>query len=164
MILFNIEDIRRLSAESFDVALWKLTLICVFCIMANTVLTLAIWFLRKSAIIEYGYPKAKGKTLRKHIKSFTLLQKVFLFRLVDEARRPGLYLYFCVLLNLLNCISAVGWTFGIIALLITKCGWAFLLEFLPLEVLAVNVIVGFIPDLICLPSERNRYRIGKRKK
>lgn len=164
IMLFTIDNKNVFSTEKTDFELWQLILVCIVLLMVNFAITYIHWFVQKEAIIEYGYPKAKGKTLRKHIKSFTLLQKIFLSRLVGEAKRPGLYLYFCLICNLLNLVSAIISIFGIVLLLVTRYEGAFSLVVLPYQTIIFCTLVRFIPDIVCLPSERNRYRIRKRKK
>ena len=156
----SIERIVELWNEDIDWAFWQAFLVGLFFLVCNFGLFCAMWFCRKGALQEYGYPKRKRKYLSKRFKEYSFAEKLFLVRLVKEADQIGLYSYMLLLFNFLN-IAAFGVSIiGFAAVCITSvAGWAGVLLIIPvITVLGVTVMLEFIPDLICLPSERRRYK------
>lgn len=117
------------------------------------------WYLQKEAMIEYGYPRVSPKTMRKKFAKYTFLEKITLSRLKKSAKRQGFMLQLCSLINWLNLFFAVITCIGFFGFTISRgAGWSVLfLLFLPFGWLLLSAAIRFIPDLICLPSERHRY-------
>ena len=110
--------------------------------------------------MEYGYPRTENKTMKKKLKNSSFLEKVLMIRLCSNAKRKGIYLWVCWLMNILNILSALIATVGAVGAVITHAdGWTgCLLLFPPLACLLGATALLFLPDLICLPSELQRYR------
>lgn len=142
---------------------WQAVLMAIFFAFGSTVLCTANWFLQQSSIMEYGYPKVKGKTLRKQVKEHSITERIFLTRLCREAKRKGFMLILCWSINFINVLIFCASVVGAIGFVITSLdGWAgCLLIILPFGWFCISVLLHFIPDLLFLPSERERY---KRKK
>lgn len=159
----SIERIVELWNEDSDWAFLQTFLVGLFFLACNFGLFCAMWFMRKGALFEYGYPKRKAKNLNKRFKKYSFVEKLFLVRVVKEAECQGFYSYFSLLLNFANiaafCVSLVGY---IGALVTCISGWAAFLLITPVfGIFVISVAISFIPDLICLPSERRRYKWKK---
>lgn len=142
----------------------EIVAIGLFLFSMNAVILWVNWVIQRYAILEYGYPKVKQKTLKKRLKSHSLFEHVMLTRICRESKRKGLYIYLCWFLNFLNCIAAILTAVGLVGAMITGGdGWAMtLLCFPPLSIMLFGALLKFVPDLICLPSERRRY-FGRKK-
>ena len=155
----SVERLIELWNEDVDMELWLAILTGLFFLVCNFVLFGVMWFCRKGALQEYGYPKRKRKYLRKRFKEYSFAEKLFLVRLVREADQIGLYSYMLLLFNFLNTAAFGVSIVGFVASCITSAGWARFLLIMPVfTVFGVTVILEFIPDLIWLPSERRRYK------
>ena len=134
--------------------------IAAFFLLLDMVICALHWFSQRGRILEYGYPRVKNKTIKKKLHNDFFLEKIFMVRLCRNAKRGGLYLWICWLMNILNILSALTAIVGAIGAVITHAdGWSgCLLLFPPLGCLLGATALLFIPDLICLPSERKRYR------
>ena len=98
--------------------------------------------------------------MKKKLKNSSFLEKALMIRLCSNAKRKGIYLWVCWLMNILNILSALITTVGAVGAVITHAdGWTgCLLLFPPFACLLGATALLFLPDLICLPSERQRYR------
>jgi len=120
----SIERLIELWNDDTDMELWLAFLTGLFLLVCNFGIFWAMWFCRKGALQEYGYPKRKGKYLSKRFKEYSFAEKLFLVRLVKEADQIGLYSYMLLLFNFLN-IAAFGVSIiGFAAFCITSAGWA----------------------------------------
>lgn len=130
----------------------------------NIIILWTTWYSQQHSILEYGYPRVKAKTLKKFLKGQSIYQRVMLTQICSQSKRKGPFLLLCVSINFLNCIAAIASTVGLVAAVLTGGdGWAMtLLLFPPISVLLLSAALHFIPDLICLPSERRRYSKRKR--
>ncbi|MDY2720481.1 MAG: hypothetical protein SOV46_06740 [Candidatus Faecousia sp.] len=157
---------RELWNMSGDFAVWQALLLALFFTIGDIVLYTITWLHQREGIIEYGYPKAKTKALRKHIRTFSVWDKVLLIRLAREATRKGLFLYVCLFLNFLNCGAIMLTIVSLVGMVVTRVeGWSLMLSlFLPIGMCLFSELVHFVPDLFYMPSIRGMYRTkGKRK-
>lgn len=144
--------------------LWQAFLLVIF-VTFNFGLFCVSWFLRKAALLEYGYPKRKAKTLNKRFKEYSFLEKLFLVKVVKDSDQKGFYSYLLLILNFANIVAFFSCVVGYIAVLLTCIsegivpGWATVLVLIPVfGVFLGSFAITFIPDLIYLPSERRRYK------
>ena len=117
------------------------------------------WYLAKESIAEYGYPKWSGKRKRRLFKTYSFSDKLFLYSHWKHAKNRGGYLHLCWVLQLFSLACVLATLVGFVCFLTLPAkGWQIILIlFLPLGSFAVSIAMKFIPDLICLPSERHRY-------
>lgn len=68
-------------------------------------------------------------------------------------------MHLCWVLQLFSLACGLATLVGFVCFLTlpAKCWQIILILFLPLGSFAVSIAMKFIPDLICLPSERHRY-------
>ena len=131
-------------------AWWQSLLICLFFLLANSLLFLAVWYLHRETILECGYKNVKAA--RKRFKEQSPVEKLLLTRLVHEAPKPHFNLILRLVLNWSNLVlAAAGWAMT----LLLGSGLCSLL---------FSVGISFIPDLLWVPSERKRYGLRKKKK
>lgn len=156
----GIEDIKILWHDSIAIEWWKMLLIGLFFLALNLCIFLAMWYVRRGSIIEYGYPKRNKKSIKKKLASYSFWDNLFLLRLCREAERKGPMLWICLMCHYI-CMIAAGASFiGFVGCMLTLAdGWAIMLLVVPeLAALFITVSIQFIPDLIWLPSERKRYK------
>ena len=122
-------------------------------------LFLVFSYVREGNVFEYGFPKMKNKSLMKLKNSYSIPVRLLLIRLTMDAKRRGFFLIINLVCQFLNIISMLLSLVGFVGCMITLAdGWCLML--LLASVLIVNLVataVMFIPDLICLPSERRKY-------
>ena len=126
----------------------------------NICIFLAMWYVRRGVVCEYGYPKRNKKSMKKRLATHSKLDNLLLLKLTREAPRKGTMLHINLFCHYL-CMIALGFAFlGFIGCMVTLAdGWALLLLlFSELVALFVTVLIEFIPHLIWLPSERKRYK------
>lgn len=135
-------------------------LIGLFCLVAFGGFCILWVFVREECVIEYGYPKRKNKQVRKKISQYPILDRLFLWRLILEADRPGLYLLITLICHWIHLLSLPLAVVGFIGLLISPgSGWAVTCSFhANLAVFMLSCGVEIIPTIIFLPSERKRWR------
>lgn len=146
--------------------IWQIILIGTFFFICDIVIFLAFWYAREGNALEYGYPKRKPKYIRQLKKSYTIVQRLFLVRITFNADRQGIFLYLNLFCHFINIFSLLASVIGYVGCLVTHADNLFLLLLIFVEIshLFITTAIMFIPDLICLPSERDRYRITKRKR
>lgn len=153
-------DIGMLWNDSITIEWWKMLIIGFFLLSMNIIIFLAMWYVRRDVIIEYGYPKRNKKNLRKRLKSHSKAESFFLLRLTIEAERKGSLLYINLACHFVN-IVALGTSFcGFLGCMLTLAdGWALILLLSSeLDALFLTGLIEFIPHIVFLPSERNRYK------
>lgn len=145
-------------------AWWQSLLICLFFLLANSLLFLAVWYLHRETILECGYKNVKAA--RKRFKEQSPVEKLLLTRLVHEAPKPHFNLILRLVLNWSNLVLAAASLIGLFGTVLTcGAGWAMtLLLGSGLCSLLFSVGISFIPDLLWVPSERKRYGLRKKKK
>lgn len=147
--------------DTFSIEWWKMLLIGLFLLLANTAIFFAMWYCRLETIRECGYPKRSRKTLKKIFSAYSVWDKLLLIRPTHNAekRRPMLFLnLICHYICLLALIAVWIGFFG--CMITLADGWACVLLIMPeLAAMAFSTAVMFIPDLIYSPSERKRYRL-----
>ena len=150
--------IERFS-EHAEFQWWQMLIIGIIMLALNLVLFLVFTYVRVGNVLEYGFPKIKNKTLRKKIKSYSLLDRILLIKLTADAKRRGFFLILNLAGQFLNIISMLLCLVGFVGSMITLAdGWCLML--LIASVIVINLTVTaimFIPDLIYLPSERKKY-------
>lgn len=153
-------DFLTLWHDSMSIEWWKMLLIGSFFLVLNAVLLLAEWYMRRAHICEYGYPKRKRKALRKILSAYSPIQQFLLIPIVRNAEKKGVYLFLSLICHAICVIGFVACCVGLIGCMVTLAdGWALILLIAPeLVCLFVTTAILFIPDLICLPSERKRYK------
>lgn len=154
-------DIKALWHDNITIAWWKMLLIGLFFIGTNISIFLATWYVRRSVVFEFGYPKRNKKTIRKRLASYSVLDNLLLIRLTREAERKGPLLCINLICHYI-CMGALNASFlGFLGCMATLAdGWALsLLVISEWAALLFTVFVEFIPHLIWLPSERKRYGI-----
>lgn len=147
--------------DNIYIAWWKMLLIGLFFIVVNFTIFLAMWYVRRGIVCEYGYPKRNKKSIKRMLASYSILDNLLLIRLSRRAERKGPLLY----INLMGhyiCMVALGVSLiGFAGCMITLAdGWALsLLVISELAALLFTVLIEFVPHLIWLPSERKRYKL-----
>lgn len=143
-----------------DYSWWVSVLIGLFCLVAFGGLSILMVYVREECVIEYGYPKKKSKQVRKKISQYPILDRLFLLRLIMEADRLGIYLLITLVCHWVHLLSLPLTVAGFLGLLISPgSGWAITLSFhASLTVLMLSCGIEIIPNIICLPSERKRWR------
>ncbi len=154
------KQLYELWHTNTDLNVWLVLLISLFCLVCNGGIFAALWYMRKSIIIECGYPKRKEKYISRLWKKYSFFDKLFLFSLVFEAENSCMILLLQFFCNLLNVLAMAASVVGTVASVITHIhGWCGMLMISPvLLTMLVTVAIEFIPDLICVPSERRRYK------
>ncbi len=153
-------SIQEIWNDRLPIKWWPMFWMGLFFLVANTVIFLAMWYVRRGVAIEYGYPKRNRKTMRKKLAKYSLLENILLLRLTKEAERKGMMLYINLVCHFLS-MAALGTSIvGFFGCMITLAdGWALtLLIVSEIAILFVTGIFEFIPHLIWLPSERKRYK------
>lgn len=153
-------NIITLWCDNITIAWWKMFLIGIFFIVMNLIIFLAMWYMRRDALCECGYPKRNKKSMKKKLKSYTVLDNLLLVRLVSEAERRCPLLYISLVCHCISVLAMGVSLVGFVGCMLTLAdGWALTLLVVPeLACLGFTVLIEFIPDLIWLPSERKRYR------
>ena len=153
------ERLIELWHESVDFTFLQKLGIGLMCLFFGAVMYLVDWYQAKEEIAEYGYPKWSGKRKRRLFKTYSFADKVLLYSHWKHAKNRGGYLHLCWYLHLFSLLCAVLTVIGFFSFLILPAkGWQIiLLLFLPLGSFMLSTALKFIPDLICLPSERHRY-------
>ena len=138
----------------------------VFCTIEVIVFFTCAWAIQYGAILEYGFPKKRAKSIRKKMKKYTPIQRFLIFPIIKDVEKSGLFLFICLfchgltLSSLATCIAAYVILFikGFVELPLT------ILFEVPFKSLIITVALRFIPDLIWLPSEQRRYGIKPKKR
>lgn len=154
-------DIKGLWNDSISIEWWKMLLIGLFFTIMNICIFASMWYVRRSVICEYGYPKRNKKAIKKKLASHSVFDNLFLIRLTREAERKGALLYISLICHYV-CMVALGVSLiGFGGCLVTLAdGWAMsLLIMSELVALFLTVLIEFVPHLIWLPSERKRYKL-----
>lgn len=146
--------------DSISVGFFQMLLLGLFFLIADTVLFLAMWYMFRGAIIEYGYPKRSRKAMEKKLKSYSKLEELLLIRLVREAKRRGVFLWINLIFHFVNIVAFLSSVVGFAGAMVTLAdGWAFALLLFPeITVLFFTTVLGFVPQMIWMPSERKRYQ------
>ena len=128
--------------------------------VANEVVCWSIHYVQREFMIEYGYKKPLTNNERNKLYNSRITDKVFLLKLYNNATKKGLFMLMCLICNILACCGAVAAGIGFLGSCITRGdGWAMtLLVCSGMICLLVTGIIEFFPTLICLPSERERYK------
>ena len=143
-----------------DYSRWESILIGLFCLVTFGGLSILMVYVREECVIEYGYPKKKNKQVRKKFSQYSIFDRLFLLRLIMEADRLGIYLLLTLVCHWVHLLSLPLTVVGFLGLLISPgSGWAITLSFhASLAVLMFSCGIEIIPNIICLPSERKRWR------
>lgn len=154
-------DIRALWNDNICIEWWKMLLIGLFFVGMNTGIFLAMWYVRRGIVCEYGYPKRNKKSIKKKLAQYSILDNLLLIRLTHEAERKGPLLYINLICHYISLTALVVCLFGFVGCMITLAtGWALsLLVISELAALLITVLIEFIPHLIWLPSEHKRYNL-----
>lgn len=155
--------IIELWHDNIDIEWWRMLLIGLFFLVANTVIFLAMWYCRLGTVKEYGYPKRNRKALKKRFAVYSVWDKLLLIRPTCDAEKKGPGLYLNLMCHYISLLALVVCLAGFAGCMITLAdGWACTLLILPeLIAMAFSVVVMFIPGLIWSPSERRRYGLKK---
>ena len=150
----------KLFHENITIEGWKMFLIGLVILVFNFVLFLAMWYVRRETVFEVGYPKRNKKYIKKRMRDYSFLNKIFLFKISRNAERKSFMLIINLVCHWLNLLSMLSCVVGFVSCMITLAsGWALsLLVFPVLTIMLLTVLFEFIPHLIWLPSERRRYR------
>ena len=142
-----------------DIYYWKILLISLFLLLMDVVIFFALWYVHRGAIIRYGYPKRKEKYVEKLTKEFSFIDKILLFKLAKSADRKGFFIILQLIFNCLTILSFLCVCGGLLGnILFPGGGWSMLLMIIPMFfTMIITTGIGFIPDLICIPSERRRH-------
>ena len=146
-----------------DYKWWQMLLIGLFILGLNFILCVAIWYFGRETMLEYGYLPRKRKLTRNQFAR-PPLKHLFLIKLVVKAEKNSFIIFIHWCCHASNIFAFVASCVGFVGTMITLAdGWAFtLLVFPPITMLFFRVLITSIPDIILLPSERNRYKIKKR--
>ena len=152
--------IAELWHSSVVMPRWQSVLLAFGLFFMDSLICWANWYCQQGAIMEYGYPRVKLKKLKKTIRDDSVTERIFMVRLCRAAKKKGFMIRLCWLVNLINVLVFAAAIVGMIGVMITSvAGWAMLLLLLlPIGWLLVGAALRFIPDLLFLPSERNRYK------
>ena len=153
--------IMALWYDNISIDWWQMLLIGMLFMAANICVFMAMWYVRRNVVYEYGYPKRNKKTIKKKTATYSTLDKFLLLRITSGAERKGPLLYINLVCHHI-CLIALGVSFvGFIGCMITLAhGWAFfLLVISEIAALFITVLIEFVPHLIWLPSERKRYKL-----
>jgi hypothetical protein len=147
--------------QDASISWWKMLLLGLFFLFLNASLFTVMWYVRKHAAIEYGYPKLKKKAIQKIQADYSFLDQLLLIRITLDAKRQGFFLYLNLICHFANLLGLCGCLIGFIGAMVTLAdGWALtLLIKTQLVILFYSVLIEFIPHLIWLPSERKRYKV-----
>jgi hypothetical protein len=153
-------DMSALWCNNISIAWWEMLLIGIFFIAVNLIIFLAMWYVRRAVLCECGYPKRNKKSIKKKLKSYTVLDNLLLIRLIYEAERKCPLLYISLACHYISILAMGVSLVGFLGCMLTLAdGWTLTLLVVPeLACLGFTVLIEFIPDLIWLPSERKRYR------
>lgn len=126
----------------------------------NTAILFGFWYLTRETILEYGSPKRRKKIAKK-MQSYSFWNHFFLVRLVSDSERSGIYLMVKLLFYWLSLIAYAVSVLGVVGTIATQgSGKAIALLIFPVfSVFLVSTVVSFLPDFLCLPSERKRYSL-----
>ncbi len=152
---------RTLWNDNITIEWWKMLFIGLFFMAVNLTIFLAMWYVRRNIVCEYGYPKRNRKSMKKRMAAQSVLDNLLLIRLSRESERKGPLLYINLMCHYI-CMVALGVSFfGFVGCMITLAdGWSLsLLVTSELAALLVTVLIEFVPHLIWLPSERKRYKL-----
>lgn len=152
--------IAELWHSSVVMPRWQSVLLALGLFFMDSMICWANWYCQQGAIMEYGYPRVKIKKLKKTIRDDSVIERIFMVRLCRAAKKKGFLIWLCWIVNLINVLVFAAAIVGMIGVMITSvAGWAMLLLLLlPISWLLVGAALRFIPDLLFLPSERNRYK------
>lgn len=154
-------DMEALWYDNITIIWWEMLLIGIFFVVVNFVIFLATWYVRRSAICECGYPKRNKKAIKRKLKAHTILDNFLLIHLVCNAERKCALLYISLACHYVSIFAMVVCLIGFVGCMLTLAdGWALTLLVMPeIACLGVTTFVEFVPDLIWLSSERNRYKV-----
>lgn len=154
-------DIKTLWNDNISIEWWKMLLIGLFFVAMNISIFLAMWYVRRGVVCEYGYPKRNKKSMKKKLASYSTLGNLLLIRITHEAEKKGPLLYINLICHYICLTALLTSFFGFGGCMITLAdGWAMsLLVISEIAALLFTVLVEFVPHLIWLPSERKRYRL-----
>lgn len=152
-------DINALRNDNISIEWWKMLLIGLFLLSANTAIFLAMWYCRLETIRECGYPKRSKKTLKKIFSAYSVWDKLLLLRPTCNAEKRGPMLFLNLICHYICLLALIAVWIGFFGCMITLAdGWAVVLLIMPeLAAMGFSAAVMFIPDLIYSPSERRRY-------
>ena len=160
-IIFDIDKDRvdKLLTDHISIEWWQMLLAGSALLIINVLIFLLFSMVREGNVIEYGFPKMKNKTLKKRLKTYSIPARLLLINLTIDAKRKGFFLILNLICQFLNVLSMISCFVGFVGCMITLAdGWCFML--LLASVITVNLAltaIMFIPDLLCLPSERRKY-------
>ena len=159
-------NIANMWTQNADLTLWQSIWISSIFFCANIFLCVVNWFLQKETILECGYSNSAKKKEIKKFKTFSIVEKITLVRLVNDCQKYNPIIPLCVILNAINLLAVVAEIVGYISTIITRGhGWAIVLTLSSgFTWLMICTAIRFLPDLLYVPSERRRYGINKKKK
>lgn len=144
---------------------WQAFLIAIIALPINCFFCAIVWYLRKEAILECGYRKARINRIKQAMKKWSLADKLLLRRLAAEATESSPMIGLSLFLNYINIFCVAVAVIGALCVVVTSgSGWAMTLCFSPgVFSIFFSTIVTFVPDLLWVPSERKRYGIKDKK-
>lgn len=154
----DLDWIVRLWYENVEFSFFQTLLAASILLIMDLIIFLAVWYLHKEVIIEYGYNNKKKKLIKKKISEYNFLQKITLIKLAIEAPNRGPMLYINMFCHILNIVAFGHCFVGYVCCYIFDSGWPWCLLLLS-EICGVFVTtsIEFVPHLIWLPSEKKRY-------
>ncbi len=156
--------LMELWQQNADFTLVQSIFIGLFLFVCGIVVCAAIGYMQLATILEMGYPKRTKKQKRQWawvaLKGHSLLNKMFLWKLCREAPKKHFYLWIAFAIHGLNNFVLASLPLSYICMIVTKgAGWSMvLLLHGPIAYFAFVAVVTFIPSILWIPSERNRYR------
>jgi len=149
----------ELCNDSLAIEWWKMLIMGMFFLLADIIIFIAMWYVRRSIAIEVGYPKRNKTYIKRKLQDYSVLEQLLLIKITAEADKKSLMLIINLCCHFLNLIAVISCIIGFVGSMITLAeGWAILLLIgSEVGMLFFTLLIEFIPHLIWVPSERKRY-------
>ena len=156
----NFEFIYSLWQDHLEWQVWKTIFIGLFFLLCNLFLFLILVYVRREIIFLLGFPKRKKKYLKKKIQSYTVIDRILLVKLINQAETNHIAQYICLVCNFIHILACMVSCVGFVSAIITSVdGWALTLLVFPIIfTLFFSCIFEILPQLIWFPSERRRWK------
>ena len=157
-ILLGIDIIIKIWNDNADFTFITALMWGLFLCVCGLAICFVVHYLQREWIIEYGWQN-KESAVKKRFRKSRIIDRILLFQLYKSPKK-GAFMIMCLAINLLSVLASIFVIVGFVGCCITRgSGWSMtLLLFTGWELMFISVIIESIPALICLRSERNRYK------
>ena len=143
-----IERITGFWNDHFEASSSSIVLIGIIALLLDAFFNYLSWYIIKCDMKECGWPNGKPHRIR---ASITLIP------LFSAAPKKGFYMVFCLVLNILNVLSAIVSMVGFFFAIETHvAGWAIIMMSASFLTWSSIQLINFIPNMLFVPSERKR--------